>query len=269
LNDDALGGGKAVSGFKVVIDGFEGPLDLLMFLVRKNEVPIEEVPVTRIMLQYLEFLELVQPVNVDLAGDVIATAATLAYMKSKLLLPPGGPSAETEEEGLTAEEGGETLREYLQFKGVAAKLEGREILDRDVFSRDFIPEELRDRQEKDVLVRLSVFDLLVAFKNLMDSMTPSMVLDVREMEWSLEDKISEIVEQLQTTGDGLLADLLKRGTRRELIVVFLALLELVRLGLVRVYEQAADGAIRVFLNLETVCEGGTADHGGGESEGIA
>jgi len=230
-------------GYRVKLDQFEGPLDLLLFLVRKNEVDIYDIPIARITEEFLEYLELIEILDLDLAGDFLAVASTLIHIKSRVLLPESPEEEDDEDPRLEIVR---PLLEYARLKDAAVKLEGRHLLFRDVFSRDFVAEEMHEETEEE-LISVSLFDLLSAFKRVVEFSSRTKTLELEQHEYSLEDKMTDVLERLRAVKNVLFIELFSSTNRSELIVTFLALLELIRVGMVRVFQNTADGAIRVFL----------------------
>jgi segregation and condensation protein A len=234
--------------FSVKLEPFEGPLDLLLFLVRKNELDIYDIPIARVTGQYLEYLDLIRALNLDQAGDFLAMAATLVHIKSRMLLPePSGPEEEADD---PREELIQPLLEYARLKEAAMLLEKRHMLDRDVFTRDFLSDELLEPEEND-LVRVSLFDLLSAFKEVIAHSGVNVLFALDPSECTLEDKVSDILERLSRSKSLLFTQLFSDLHRRELVVTFLAVLELLKLNLIQVVQPAQGGMIRVFLAPQT------------------
>jgi len=229
-------------GYRVKLDQFEGPLDLLLFLVRKNEVDIYDIPIARITEEFLEYLELIEVLDLDMAGDFLAVASTLIHIKSRVLLPEEPEADDAEDPRLEIVR---PLLEYARLKEAALKLEGRDLLFRDVFSRDFVAEEMNEETEEE-LISVSLFDLLSAFKRVVETASRKKTLELEQNEYSLEDKMTDVLERLRTVKSLLFVELFSSPNRRELIVTFLALLELIRVGMVRVFQNVSDGVIRVF-----------------------
>ena len=234
---------ESSEAYRVKLDQFEGPLDLLLFLVRKNEVDIYDIPIARITEEFLAYLELIEVLDLDMAGDFLALASTLIQIKSRVLLPDEPQEEDAEDPRLEIVR---PLLEYARLKDAALKLEGRDQLYRDVFSRDFIAEEMSEETEEE-LISVSLFDLLSAFKRVVDTASRTKVMEVEQHEYSLEDKMTDVLERLRGVKSLLFVELFSTANRRGLVVTFLALLELIRVGMVKVFQNTADGVIRVFL----------------------
>ena len=154
------------AGIAVRLEVFEGPLDLLLHLIREDKLDIHDIPIARITEQYLSYLEALKALNLDVAGEFLVMAATLIYMKSKSLLPRTDEELEPEEDPeLMRAELSRRLIEYQKFKEAAARLSDRPILGRDVFARDFLGEEIP--VDEILVTELSLADLITAFKDVL------------------------------------------------------------------------------------------------------
>lgn len=218
--------------YEVKLEVFEGPLDLLLHLIRKNELDIFDIPITTITQQYLDYLDMMKALNISVAGDFLLMAATLIHIKSKMLLPPA--PAEEEDEEDPRMEITRSLVEYMQFKEIAGELSERNMLDRDTFVRKPALDDLARYRSDEPAFNLNLFQLMDAFKQIIDRQAPGEQLSFRTEEWSLKDKMTHIMDRLKAGSvyfTELFAD--KMGIS-ELVATFLALLELVQTGLVRV-----------------------------------
>jgi segregation and condensation protein A len=239
--------------YEIKLDIFEGPLDLLLYLIRKNEIDVYNIPIALITEQYLEYLGVMRSLNLDLAGEYLVLAATLVHIKSRLLLPP--VEGEEGEEGEGEDPRAELVRqllEYQTFKEAALSLEGRPQLDRDVFARGAEPQKAsRDEEGDEPLVEIGVFELVAAFRRVVAGLdrTEQLAIDTEKM--SLTDRINEIMERLaearQLTFLELLGD---RQDRKRIVYTFLAILELIKLRMIRAYQVGPFGEIRLFLAVE-------------------
>jgi segregation and condensation protein A len=229
--------------YEVRLEIFEGPLDLLLHLIHKNEVDIFDIPVALITDQYLEYLDLMKALNINLAGDFLVMASTLIHIKSKMLLP--GFNEEDEEEDPRMELT-RPLLEYMQFKELAEDLSGRDVLDRDVFSRK-VPADFQIQIEgEEPHLDVNLFQLMDAFRRIMDERLPGVQLKFRLERWSVKEKTELIMTQLRDRGPVFFQDLFDEDrTVSEFIVTFLALLELVHAGLVKVFQPAHESDIRL------------------------
>jgi len=232
--------------YTVKLDIFEGPLDLLLFLIRKDELDIYDIPVAAVTEQYLGYLDLMQTLNVNLASDFLAMAATLVHIKSRMLLPSSSIDGEEED---PRSEIVLPLLEYMQIKEAARLLGARDLLNRDVFVRDFVPEELNETGADSDLVRVSLYDLLAAFKKIMDSSRTLTVINLPPERTTVQEKMELVLNRLREKGSLLFTQLFDCPSDREdLVVTFLSLLELVRLGMVRLFQLSSNGSIRILLH---------------------
>ena len=238
---------------KVKLESFEGPLDLLLFLIKKNEIDIYDIPMAVITQQYLEYLEMMKNLNLDVAGEFLLMAATLLHIKSKMLLPtPEEDQAEGgEEEEDPRAELVRRLLEYQRFKEAARELTKGPMLDREVFIRHFLGENLLEDGEEGNGEEASLFELLEAMKKVLQGLPPEEFQEISIEHLSIKDKILQIMDRLWDVENVAFADLFTPSTpRREVIVTFLALLELLRLRMIRVYQSESFGTIRIFSPME-------------------
>jgi segregation and condensation protein A len=240
---------SASDAFPVHLDNFEGPLDLLLHLIRKNEVSIHDIPIALITQQYLDTLQLMQELNLDVAGEFIVMAATLIHIKSKMLLPrpetAAGADGEAEEDPRDALV--RRLLEHQKYKAAAGLLHERE----QVRSAQWLRPDQRvaaiagDDYEPELEVDL--FSLLSAFQAVVERARhrPKVVLPPEQV--SVETRIEQLLERLSESEacgfEDLFSDAHDRAT---LIVTFLALLEMIRLKLVRVFQSGTYAPIRVY-----------------------
>ncbi len=228
--------------FKLAV--FEGPLDLLLHLIKENKIDIYDIPIALITKQYLEYLELMKELNLEIAGEFLVMAATLIHIKSKMLLPK---DEEQKEEVLEdpRTELVERLIEYQRFKDASKTMRWREEVWKDIFHRP--PPEKEDMDfGATTLTEMNVFDLLAAFKSMMEK-TPHEVVEITRQTLTVADKINLIMEKLEGE-DGIRFNELFEGDhdRVSLIVTFIALLELIRLGLAKAYQERKFGPIWII-----------------------
>jgi segregation and condensation protein A len=228
---------------KVQLEIFEGPLDLLLHLIKKNEVSITDIPIAAITEQYLATLELMQNLNLDVAGEFLVMAATLIHIKSRMLLPPS-EEAEEEEDGLDPrEELVRRLLEYQRFKDAAAQLEQRDVLTRDVFVRSAAPvEEAAFPGFRDV----SVFELLTALRRVLDRLPKDNVHEVTLDKITVREKMTLLLDTLRAQGQVLFEALFSEAkSRLDVVVTFLAMLELVKVRAIRIFQEELGGPITI------------------------
>lgn len=256
LND--LGGDPnertdGLSGYAVKLPAFEGPLDLLLHLIRQNEVDITDIPVARIAAQYLETIELMEELNLDVAAEYLVMAATLALIKSRMLLPD-----ESEEEAEAFDPRADLVQrllEYQRFKEAAETLSKRRLLGRDVWSVIGPPPEKTPESEREIEVGL--FQLVAAFKSVLDNATSETFKhEVETEQVTVRERMLVVMDLLESTESVEFMQIFKSAgegempTRSVFVATFLALLELARLSALRIYQGISDrgtpeGAIRI------------------------
>lgn len=236
---------EAEAAYEVKVGTFEGPLELLLHLIKKNEINIYDIPIALITQQYIETLDLMKSLNLSIAGEFLVMAATLIHIKSKTLLPPAETEGDEEED--PRQELVARLLEYQKFKHAAEQLEERESLWREIFrkepsvSPELLPEEVP-------LIDLELYDLLDALKNVLTRIPDKKVLQVTIDELTVKDRMQFLMERMEGGIESVLFDDLFLGmrTRHSVVVTFLALLEVIRLGLIRVAQGDACGPLRLF-----------------------
>lgn len=232
------------SPYTVRLEMFEGPLDLLLHLIHKNEMDITNIPIAVITEQYLEYLKLMKVLNLDIAGEYLLMASTLLHIKSKMLLPT--PYGEEDEEGEDPRaELVRKLLEYQKYKNAAAELERRPMLDRDVFIRLALVDDAEPKEEERIEVNL--FELLEAFRQILERTKPEVFHEVILDRVTVEEKVQEILLLLQREKRSMAFHLLfpEQASRRVIIVTFLAILELVKMKWVRIFQPAPFETIRI------------------------
>jgi segregation and condensation protein A len=241
---------EQTTDYAIKLDIFEGPLDLLLYLIKKNEVDIYNIPIALVTEQYLEYLKIIKELNLDLAGEYLVMASTLIHIKSRMLLPP--PEEPEEEEEDPRAELVRQLLEHKTFKEVAENLGSRPLLERDVFTRAAIlPEEMKEPTGEEELVEVSVFELIEAFHRIVSQMDKKELMEIDLEKLSLADIINEVMDRLTVTKNLNFEDLLGgRKDRRRIIYTFLALLELIKLRMVKAYQTSIFGVIRIFPAVE-------------------
>ena len=234
--------------YNVKLEAFEGPLDLLIHLIRKNEVNIYDIPISLITEQYLSYLELMQELNLDVAGEFLVMASTLIHIKSRTLLPRPDPSQDDEAEEDPREALVRRLLEHQKYKAAAELLHDRETLRGAQFMRPdaSVAEAAGDEYEPELEVDL--FSLLTAFRGVLEraNRRPPMVIPPEQI--SIEDRMQQLLARLSETEACGFEDLFDdgNGSRPFMIVTFLALLEMIRLKLIRVFQSGGFGPIRVY-----------------------
>jgi segregation and condensation protein A len=225
-------------------DVFEGPMDLLVHLIKKNELDIYDIPVALITEQYLQYVEWMKAMNVEFAGDFIVMASTLAQIKSRMLLPVHEGDEEEEEDPRL--ELTRPLLEYLQMKSVADQLIERNLLGEKTFVRNSSRDDFLTGQD-DEFIKIGLFELIDAFQKILDRIPEDHRVEMTTDEISVRDKISQIADILETRGSITFLEMFSDNPdRREVIITFLAILEMVKLTLIRLVQNLNTGIIRIF-----------------------
>lgn len=237
--------------YKVRLEIFEGPLDLLLYLIKKTEVDIYDIPIEKITKQYLEYLQVMRMLSLDIAGEFLVMAATLMLIKSRMLLP----AEERSEQQAQDEDEGEEPRwalirqlvEYKKFKDVASYLGHRAIEQEQVFPRHEASAPSIDGSGELKMGDVSIFDLINAFNETLKRVAQKENLrEIFEETHSVTDKIEEILWTLGEKTSIKFHNLFDHAaTRAEIVVTFLALLELIRLKQVRAQQSAHFGEIEI------------------------
>jgi segregation and condensation protein A len=242
VGDDSHLEGRHAYTFR--LEGFEGPLDLLLHLIQKNELDIFNIPIALITEQYLEYLQLIKVLNLDIAGEYLLMASTLLHIKSKMLLPKSSEGEGEEEEDPRAELV-RRLLEYQKYKQAALELEKRPLLDRDVFIRlvATAPEEEPEEER----IEVDLFGLLEAFRKVLERVKPETVHEVILEHLSVEDKIQEIMALLERENRSMAFHRLfpEQASRRVVIITLLAILELVKMKRIRIFQLTPFETIRI------------------------
>ncbi len=236
----------SVGAYAIRLENFEGPLDLLIHLIKQNEVNIYDIPIALITAQYLEYLDLMQELDLDVAGEFVVMAATLIHIKSRMLLPRPDPEQEDLEED-PREVLVRRLLEHQRYKAAAELLHERETLREAQWLRpdgrvaaiagdDYEPE-----------LEVDLFSLLAAFRAVLERASKRPRVDLPPEQVSIEDRIGQLLARLSETEacgfEDLFGDV---WSKTDLIVTFLALLEMIRLRLVRVFQAGQFGVIRIY-----------------------
>jgi segregation and condensation protein A len=238
--------GAAISPYAVKLSVFEGPLDLLLHLIRQNELEITDIPIAKISEQYLAYLDVMRELNLDVVGDYLVMAATLAWIKSRMLLPPDATDEEGEEVDPRAELVARLL-EFQRFKEASEALGDRHLLGRDVFdanapSLESVPEFERE-------IEVGLFDLVRAFKTALEGAEPKPKIHEIEVEHiTVHEQMMAVMEELEGVEslefDQILARRAgDRPSRPVIVTMFLAILELTRLAALRIYQGLNEAAV--------------------------
>jgi segregation and condensation protein A len=242
--------------YEIKLPLFEGPLDLLLHLIRENKVDIYDIPIALITRQYLQYIELMKELNLEVAGEFLVMAATLIHIKSRMLLPIE-ETADTEEPEDPRYELVQRLLAYQAFKEAALGLREREEDWQHAHWRKPAPEEDLGEEEPELsLFDLHLFDLIQAFRRVLDR-APEEVLSITRETLTVKDKMSLVMDALESHEAVRFEDLFEGDVvRSHFVVTFVALLELIRLGLAGVYQEKEFGGIWVMRRVEPAGEPG-------------
>jgi segregation and condensation protein A len=235
-----------LEAYPVHLENFDGPLDLLLHLIKRNEVNIYDIPITLITKQYLEYIDLMQEMNLDIAGEFLVMAATLIHVKSRMLLPRADPTQDDPEED-PREALVRRLLEHQKFKAAAELLHERETLRSAQWTRPDGPIAEIAGEAPEPEVEVDLFSLISAFRAVVEraKQRPKVYLPSEQI--PIEDRIEQLMARLSETEalgfEDLFADV---ESRAGMIVTFLAMLEMIRLKLVRVFQSGVVGPIRVY-----------------------
>jgi segregation and condensation protein A len=235
----------ALNNFHFKLPVFEGPLDLLLHLIKENKVEIYDIPIVEITRQYIAYLDLMKYLNLEIAGEFLVMAATLIHIKSKMLLPPDEKETQETVEDPRSELV-QRLLEYQAYKESSVFLRGRESTWKNIFQRNAPDKDNLELEPEPLLFEADVFDLITAFKKLLEK-APEQALEITRETLTVADKINFIIERIEKEDGIRFESLFEEGSSRvTLIVTFLALLEVVRLGLVKIYQEKSFGVIWVI-----------------------
>jgi len=223
---------------KIVMGEFEGPLDLLLHLIRQEQVSIYDIPVARITHEYLRYLQLMQELDIAVAGDFLVMAATLIELKTKMLLPRDPLATEEEEDDPRADLVNQLL-EYQKYKAAAQMLWSRATVEQAVFKRAELE---TDKNNPEVAV--GVFDLLKVFQEILARHKEEVLLEIEREEISMAEMLERLRNMVMSSGELNLRVFFERArSRRELVLAFLSVLELVRTTEVRLFQRETFGDI--------------------------
>jgi len=236
--------------YDIHLENFTGPLDLLLHLIKKNEMDIYDIPIAEVTAQYLSILDTMQILNLDVAGEFLLMAASLVHVKSRMLLPKIVEDDAEEDEDDPRAELVRRLLEYQKYKEAAVSLDELPKLHLDVFDRFAAEPEVLEKADGG-FVEISLFDLLAALRDVLkQGPEPSFhTVDVEHL--SVADRISMIMSRLQGQQSLAFAELFADGVeKRDIVVTFLAMLELVRMRLVRFMQNQRFGTIWLTASVE-------------------
>ncbi|OGX23463.1 MAG: hypothetical protein A3J51_02580 [Omnitrophica WOR_2 bacterium RIFCSPHIGHO2_02_FULL_45_21] len=236
--------------YKIKLDIFEGPLDLLLYLVKKDHLNIYDIPIAAVTEQYLQYIELMRFLDLNIAGEFLVMASTLIHIKSRMLLPP-----EPIQEGILQEEEDpraelvRKLLEYEKYKEAAALLRQKEVNRQNVFTR--APIQMQASGE--VYFEASLFDLISAFSKALKDIPRELFYEVIKDEFTVEEKIHDLLHLFLNKSAVCLSELFALAKNKlELVVTFLAVLELIRLKEIIIAQKETFGEVQVMRNQERI-----------------
>jgi segregation and condensation protein A len=236
--------------YEVKLEVFEGPMDLLLHLIRKHKVDIYDIPLALIMDQYLAYLDMMRSLNIDVAGEFVEMAATLAYIKSRMLVPRIGSEDEEEEEDPRMELV-RPLLEYAKIREAAQSLADSLQLGRDVYARHIPAEELWGLNGGEEIAEVGLFELVSALQEVLHRAEPEEFMEMSAETMRLKDRISQLMDILAGVSSITFHELFVGNVRKwGIILTFLAILELMRLQMVRAFQHQPSGIIRLYLAVE-------------------
>ncbi len=235
--------------YKIQLEKFEGPLDLLLYLIKKNDIDICDIPIAIITDQYMEYIEMMKLLDLDVVGDFLVMAATLMQIKSRMLLPPdplAGPEAVDPRQELV-----DRLKEYEQFKAIAEGLKTKESYRQNLFGRLVDEEKLNEIKEdsQEVMIEATLFDLINALSEALKHVPEKKDYQVSQEEYSVDGKVHELLHLLVEKHSISLMDLFRRATcKTEVVCTFVAVLELTRLKEIVVIQHRQFEDIEIMRN---------------------
>jgi segregation and condensation protein A len=227
-----------------VEDIFDGPMELLVHLVKKHELDIYDIPIAMITKQYMEYLSMMKALNIDVAGNFLVLAATLAHIKSQMMLPVSEEGDEEEDPRLEIVR---PLEEFLRLKSAADDLMERHKLGWDVFTRESNELEEVPDEPPEGFVRVSLFDLIDAFQRIVKRVSSESFMNITVDTISVKSRIAEIVDMMEgkesVSFDDFFSD---QRTKGQVVVTFLAILEMAKSQIIRIMQHVESGVIRIF-----------------------
>ena len=235
-----------LDAFPVRLTNFEGPLDLLLHLIKRHELSIYDIPITLITKQYIEYIDLMQEMNLDVAGEFLVMAATLIHIKSRMLLPRPDPAQEDPEED-PREALMRRLLEHQKFKAAAELLHERETLRSAQWTRPDGPIAVIAGEAPEPEIEIDLFSLISAFRAVVERAKARPKVYLPSEQIPIEERIEQLMGRLSETDaigfEELFDDI---QSRAGLVVTFLAVLEMIRLKLIRVFQTGVVGPIRIY-----------------------
>lgn len=240
--------------YKIKLDIFEGPLDLLLYLVKKDDLNVYDIPIAEVAEQYLAYLELMRLLDLNIAGEFLVMSATLMQIKSRMLLPRDEAIKKQEQEDDPRQELVQKLLEYQRFKEIASQLRQREQKQQEQFRRrpGIIPSGTANKPDE-VYFEANIFDLINAFTDVLKEVPRELFYEVIKDEFTVDQKIHDIFHLLLNQEALVLAKLFSQAKNKlEIIATFLAVLELIRLKEIIVRQKGLFGEIEIIRNLNNI-----------------
>ena len=238
--------------YKIKLEVFEGPLDLLLYLVKKDHLNIYDIPIAKVTEQYLQYLNLMQMLDLNVAGEFLVMAATLMQIKSKMLLPAEEGAPEEEQED-PREELVRRLLEYEKFKEIAEDLRQKETDQREVFKRPKLEVEKKPQEGQETYFEASIFDLINAFSQALKDVPREVFYEVVKDKFTMEEATHQILHLLLIKPEVKLSELFGRSKNKlEIIVTFLAVLELIKVKEIIARQSEMFQEIEIVRNKENI-----------------
>ncbi|NNE10045.1 MAG: segregation/condensation protein A [Gemmatimonadetes bacterium] len=274
------------TGYRVNLENFEGPLDLLLYLIKRDEIDIYDIPIARVTSQYLEHVRHMESLDLEIAGEFLLMAATLMRIKSKMLLPRQLDDDGEEEEGDPRDELVQRLLEYRGYKRIAEQLSEKADLRKQLVGRQSPPYEQGDEEEPELLIPVDLVGLLRTFTTLLENAPRMEPYEVMLEEYTLEEKNELILHWIEKNERVEFTTLFPaKATRSEIVATFISMLELLRLQRITISQTDTFGRIWIrrreggdehgdereygaeYGADEGYADGGTAGDGGGPDDG--
>lgn len=239
--------------YKIKLELFEGPLDLLLYLVKKDHLNIYDIPIARVTEQYLQYINLMQLLDLNIAGEFLVMAATLMQIKSKMLLPAEEGQEESKDQEDPREELVKRLLEYEKFKEIAENLRQKESDQREVYKRPKVEIDTKEEKGKDVYFEASIFDLINAFSKALKDVPKEVFYEVVKDQFTVEQATHEILHLLLVRSQVKLSELFSKAKNKmDIIVTFLAVLELIRVKEIIARQNQLFEDIEILRNKENI-----------------
>ncbi|HXG88723.1 MAG TPA: segregation/condensation protein A [Vicinamibacterales bacterium] len=232
---------------RITLKSFEGPLDLLVHLIKKHQINVYDIPIALVTKQYLEYLDLMQELNLDVASEFLVMAATLIHIKSRMLLPRPDPNQADDAEDDPRDTLVQRLLEHQKFKAAAELLHDRETLRSAQWTRPDSRIEALAGDDYEPELEVDLFSLLAAFRSVLERARERPPVPLPPEQVSIESRIEQLLARLSETDACGFEDLFEdAATRGDMVVTFLALLEMIRLKLIRVFQSGQMSPIRIY-----------------------